>query len=449
MIDWAVGYMQSVSTHAVRSQVKAGDIVSALPDNAPTFVENFDTVMNDLNDKIMPGITHWQHPRFLAYFPANVLPESQIADMAIAALGVNSMLWETSPAATELEVVVTNWLRNIMGLPDHFKGMIQDTASNATFSAMVTARELATGSSANRIGLQTMPTLAVYVSGEAHSSIEKAARLAGMGSASIRYIETDDTRAMCPVALQKQIEKDIEDGVKPALLVVTQGGTGVGAFDRAHEIIPIAKQFDCYVHVDAAWAGSAMICPEFQTLFKGCELADSFVFNPHKWLGIGFDCSVQFLANPSQQQQALMIKPAYLDSDVDMPNYSEWSPVLGRRMRALKIWFVLRLVGIKALQTMIINHVDWTQKAADYIDQQDGFKIITQPNLALFTVHYKDNDTTEALLNAVNNDGFTYVTRTNVDGKRVIRIAIGVWTSSYDDIMESMKRIVEIAHRHF
>lgn len=444
LIDWALDYAAKIEDQPVRAVVSPGDILAKLPDAAPEHPEEFATLLSGLSD-LLPGITHWQHPRFFAYFPANMPPENMLAEIALAAMGVNAMLWETSPAATELEMRTTAWLRDAMGLPDNWHGVIQDTASSATFSAVLAARERALEGRGNRDGLHACPPLTIYVSEEAHSSIEKAARMAGLGSKSIRRVPTDDTLAMDPEALSTMMQADKAAGFIPAALMVTAGGTGTGAFDRAGDVIPVAREYGAYVHVDAAWAGPAMLSEDLRPRFAGVEIADSFVFNPHKWLGIGFDCSIQFLAAPQVQIDALTVKPVYLESVEGVVDYSDWSPVLGRKNRGLKIWMVTQLIGLKRMRESIEHHVAWTADLADLVRETDGFDVVTEPNLALFTFRYKDDQSTLALFEAVNREGTTYLTKTNVAGRPVIRWAIGVWRTEWRHVLESWEAVKRIA----
>lgn len=444
LLNWVEDYFARIGDYPVRAQVKPGEVLAKLPEKAPETAEDFAHILAGLKDTL-PGVTHWQHPRFFAYFPGNVRPESLLAEIALAAQGANAMLWETSPAATEMEMRTTDWLRDAMGLPNNWSGVVQETASAATFAAVLTARERATGGIANREGLTGCPPLSLYVSAEAHSSIEKAARMAGLGSASVRVVDTDDRLAMDPTRLRSMIEGDIAAGRKPAALMITAGGTGTGAFDRAADLMPIAREHGLYVHVDAAWAGAVMICDEFRPLFCGVEDADSFVFNPHKWLGVGFECSVQFLKNPQEQVDAMTVKPVYLESIDGVCNYCDWSPVLGRRNRGLKLWMVLSLVGLDAIRSMIRDHIRWTADCAAALKRCDGFEVVTEPRLALFTFRYKGDAETEALLHAINADGYAYFTKTNVAGRPVIRWSIGSWRTTEEDVGATLERLQTLA----
>lgn len=455
IIDWIADYMDGVRDYPVRSQVAPGDIRRQLPDAAPHQAEAFETVLADFKAIIMPGVTHWQHPRFFAYFPANVTAASQLAEMLISALGINAMLWETSPAATELEEAMMAWFKDAMALPKAWSGVIQDTASSATFCAVLCAREQATDWQANEDGLAGMPPLAFYTSAEAHSSLEKAVKMAGLGRASIRLIPTGADHAMQPTALASAMEQDRKAGIKPAMVMATVGSTSVGACDPLKAIGVIARANGAFFHVDAAWAGSAMICPEFQYLLDGIESADSFVFNPHKWMGVQFDCTAHFVRDSEKLVRTLTILPAYLETREGsaVTDYRDWGVQLGRRMRALKLWFVIRLCGLAGLQEMIRNHVAWIEELAAAVRAQDGFELVTGPNLSLLTFRYVPAGTAAAdigalsdrLLQAVNDDGFTYLTRTVIDGVPAIRFQAGAVQTTRDDVFDAWARVTEIA----
>ena len=341
-VDWMADYMDGVERFPVRAQVRPGEIADRLPDQAPEIGEDMDRIFGDFVDQVMPGITHWQHPSFFAYFPANSSPPSVLAEMLTATLGAQCMLWQTSPAATEMETKILGWLRQMIGLPDGFHGVIQDSASSATLCALLTAREKATDWCANEEGLATQPRLACYVSEEAHSSVEKDVRVAGFGRRSLRKIATDDDLAMDPAALEAEIAADIADGVKPACVVATLGTTGTGAVDPLAAIGAVCRRLGVWLHVDAAWAGSALILPEHRSMIDGIENVDSFVFNPHKWLMTNFDCSAYFVRDSEALVRTLSILPEYLKtaSADGIINYMDWSVPLGRRFRALKLWFV-------------------------------------------------------------------------------------------------------------
>jgi len=456
VVDWVADYLETVQDYPVRAQVKPGEIFDQLPDAPPAGGETFDTLMEDFKNIIMPGITHWQHPRFFAYFPANVTPASMLAEMLTSALGVNAMLWETSPAATELEEQMIIWLKDMLRLPTEWAGVIQDTASSATFCAVLAAREKATGWQVNETGLRNAPPLAFYTSAEAHSSLEKAVKMAGLGKAAIRLVPTDTVHALDPKALVDLVKQDKAAGIKPALIMATVGSTSVGACDPLPAIAAIAQAHDIYLHVDAAWAGSAMICPEYRPLLDGVEGADSFVFNPHKWMGVQFDCTAHFVKDEETLVRTLTILPAYLETreGSTVKDYRDWGVQLGRRNRALKLWFVIRTYGVEGLQRMFRNHIAWANDLAEVISNTEKFELVTGPNLSLLTFRYRPESVSESelgalsdkLLQAVNDDGFTYLTRTLVKGNPVIRFQIGQTQTTKKDVMAAWSRVVEIAY---
>lgn len=448
LVDWIADYFEGVRDYPVRAQVAPGEIAAKLGKQVPTEGEAFGAIFEDFKDIIVPGSTHWQHPRFLAYFPSNVTPPSILADMLTAAMSVNAMIWETSPAATELEERMMEWLKQAMDLPASWQGVIQDTASSAVFCAVLAARERATGWKVNAEGLYAGPKLGIYSSAETHSSLEKAVKMAGLGKASLRIVPTDDSFAMHPGALSRMIEEDKAAGIQPAMVVASVGTTGVGACDPLKAIGIIARAHGCYYHVDAAWAGTAMIAPEFRYLMDGLEVADSYAFNPHKWMGVGFDCSAHFVRDKETLIRTLTILPEYLKSTEGVTDYRDWGIQLGRRNRALKLWFVLRSYGTEAIAQMVRNHVAWAAELAGLVRADKGFELVTGPNLALLTFRLagKDADArTEALLEAVNSDGFTYLTRTKVKGRPVIRVSVGAFRTTRDDVLAAWARVKELA----
>lgn len=457
MVDWIADYIDGVKDMPVRAQVKPGEIRKQLPAAAPTEGEPFDAMMQDFKDIIMPGITHWQHPRFFAYFPANVTPPSMLAEMLVNALGVNGMLWETSPAATELEEQMIMWLKGLLKLPKAWSGVIQDTASSATFCAVLAARERATGWKVNETGLGGAPKLAYYTSSEAHSSLEKAVKMAGLGKAAIRLVPVDADHAMQPKALADMMAADRAKDIIPAMVMATVGSTSVGAADPLQPIAVIARANKAYFHVDAAWAGSAMVCPEHRYMIDGIEGADSFVFNPHKWMGVQFDCTAHFVRDKDTLVRTLTILPAYLETreGTDVTDFRDWGIQLGRRMRALKLWFTVRSYGVEGLQKMIRDHVIWAEGLAKMVKSETDFELVTGPNLSLFTFRYAPKGKakpecdalTEQLLQEINDDGFTYLTRTLVAGRPVIRFQVGQVQTTEADVMAAWARVVEIASK--
>ena len=360
-----------------------------------------------------------------------------LAEMLANAIAAQGMLWQTSPAATEIETVMMGWLRQALGLPEGFQGTIHDSATTATLSAVLTMRERALDWAGNARGLAGGPVLRLYCSAEAHSSVDKAARIAGIGQVNLVRIPTDGANAMKPGALAGAIQADRAAGRLPIGVVLCAGGTSIGAFDRIGDSIAVARAHGLPVHVDAAWAGSAMICPEFRALWAGVEGADSIVFNPHKWLGAQFDCAVQFLADPAPQIRTLGLRPSYLETPGadHPPDYNEWTVPLGRRFRALKLWFLMRAYGLEGLRTRIRNHVAWAQEAAAEIAAIPGIEIVTPPSLSLFTFALTaGDDATAGLLARINDDGRIYLTQTRHRGRYVIRVQVGSFDCTRADV---------------
>lgn len=435
--NWVHGYHDRLRDRPVRAPLVPGAIAGQLPATPPETAEPMETIFADFERIVPPGMTHWQHPRFFAYFPANAAPASMLAEMLANAIAAQGMLWQTSPAATEIETVMMGWLRQALGLPDGFRGTIHDSATTATLSAVLTMRERALDWAGNAQGLSGAPVLRLYCSAEAHSSVDKAARIAGIGQVNLVRIPTDGTNAMKPGALAGAIAADRAAGRLPIGVVLCAGGTSIGAFDRIGDSIAVARANGLPVHVDAAWAGSAMICPEFRALWAGIEGADSIVFNPHKWLGAQFDCAVQFLADPAPQIRTLGLRPSYLETPGEgrPPDYNEWTVPLGRRFRALKLWFLMRVYGLEGLRTRIRNHVAWAEAACAEIAALPGVEIVTPPSLSLFTFALAEGDAaTEALLNRINDDGRVYLTQTRHRGRYVIRVQVGSFDCTAEDV---------------
>ena len=448
--QWAAAYHTDIRDRPVRAQTAPGEITAALPLAPPEDGEAMDTIMADFERIVMPGITHWQHPRFFAYFPANAAPPSMLADMLVSTIAAQCMLWQTSPAATEMEGVMVDWLRQALGLPNEFSGVIQDSASSATLSAVLTMRERATNWRGNREGLSQMGRLRIYCSEQVHSSIDRACWVAGIGQDNLVKIgagASGHAYEMDATALATQIKADRQAGYTPAGIIAITGGTGVGAWDFLAPLLAIAKDEGLYTHLDAAWAGSAMICPEFREVFWGdVEGFDSIVFNPHKWLGAQFDCSVQFLRDPSQQLNTLKIEPEYLKtSGKDVTNYSEWTIPLGRRFRALKLWFLIRSYGLEGLRTRIRNHVTWAQELCEVLRNKDPFEIVTEPILSLFSFRCPGDDMAQQqLIDAINDDGRIYITQGMHQGRKVIRFQVGQFDCTRADVMLAGDVIQEV-----
>lgn len=452
--DWSADYLETISERPVRPDVQPGDIEKLFAASPPENAEPMETIFEDFERIIPGGMTHWQHPRFFAYFQSNAAPAAIIAEQLATTMAAQCMLWQTSPAATELEERMIDWLRQAIGLPQDFSGTFQDTASSATLCAVLTMREQALGWTGNQTGLSGRQTLRVYASTGTHSSIDKAMWIAGLGQDNLVKIPANADLSMDIDRLREAIRDDRQAGFLPAGLVVCVGGTSVGATDQVDTLCDLARTEDLFVHVDAAWAGSAMVCPEFRSLWQGVEKADSVVFNPHKWLGAPMECSAHFVRDPDALMRTLSIQPEYLKTQgkEGIVNFSEWSVQLGRRFRALKVWFLLRAYGLEGLRTRIRNHVTWAQDLAGQLDAEPDFEIVTQPILSLFSFRHRpagfsgDLDAHNLdLIEAINRDGRIYLTQTEHDGKRVIRFVAGQFEMEEHDKDIAFETICSIA----
>jgi aromatic-L-amino-acid decarboxylase len=436
LVDWMADYMGTVESLPVKSRVAPGEIAAQLPASAPPRGEAFDAIFDDFRRIVMPGVTHWQHPSFFAYFPANSSRPSVLAEMLMATLGVNGMLWQTSPSATELETRVMQWLRDMIGLPQAFTGTIQDTASTATLCAILTARERALQGRGNRAGLSGAGAFTTYCSAETHSSIEKDVRIAGLGSENLRSIPVDGHFAIRVDLLEQAIAADRAAGRTPLLVVATVGGTANGGFDRVDALADVCEREGLWLHVDAAWAGSAFVLPEMRHLMAGCERADSFVFNPHKWLFTNFDCTAYFVRDPQALLDTFAIQRVYFDTAEQgrVIDYRDWGVPLGRRFRALKLWFVIRAYGVEGLQAAIRQHIAAAQAFASWIEASEDFELMAPARLALVVFRYRPEDIDDPaefdalnarLLTALNDDGRMYLTPGKTRGRATIRLSVG------------------------
>jgi aromatic-L-amino-acid decarboxylase len=451
---WGADYRRTLRERPVRARTKPGAIAAAIAAAAPECGEDMQAIFADFEHTILPGMTHWQHPRFFAYFPANAAPVSVVAEYLVTAMAAQCMLWQTSPAATELETKMIDWMRQALGLPQGFSGLIQDSASSATLAAVLVMREKALAWHGNRDGLANHPPVRIYASSQVHTSIDRAIWVAGVGENNlVRIPVSGPLRGMDPAALEAAIIADRQAGLLPAGVIACTGGTSTGACDPIGKVAEIARKHGLYLHVDAAWAGSAMICPEYRTFWQGVENADSIVFNPHKWLGAQFDCSIQFIRSPEDQVRTLAIQPEYLKTHGTdgIINYSEWSVPLGRRFRALKLWFLLRFHGLEGLRAMIRNHVAWAEKLARRLAAEPDFQIVTEPMLSLFSFRHKGGADADqhniALVNAINDDGRIYLTQTRVDGGIAIRFQAGQFEMTEADADTAFDVVTEVARR--
>lgn len=456
-VDWMADYIENIEQYPVKSQVKPGQIFNQLPDNPPETGESMADIMDDFRQVILPGITHWQSPSFFAYFPANSSYPSVLAEMLTATLGTQCMIWETSPAAAELEEKMMNWLIKMLGLPDHLEGVIQDTASTATLAAILTAREKYSNYRINQSGFTGNSRLKVYSSSETHSSIEKAVKIAGFGRENLVKIEVDSEFKMQADQLSEKIKKDIDEGNKPVCVVATMGTTSTTAIDPLREIGEVCKKYDVWLHVDAAYAGTALILPEYRWMLEGIENADSFVFNPHKWMFTNFDCSAYFVKDKKALIKTFEILPEYLKtrSRGGVNDYRDWGIPLGRRFRALKLWFVIRSFGISGLQEKIRYHVSLAQKLYKIIENDTSFEIMAPVPLNTVCFRYRPqqiknreeiNRLNEILLTQINKTGKLYLTHTKLHGNYVIRMVTAQTNVQEDHIVRAWDIIKETAN---
>ena len=454
VIDWIADYYENIEKYPVLSQVKPGEIKASLPGNPPQKGESMEDMMRDLDEKIMPGITHWQSPNFYAYFPSNTSFLSILGDLISSGLGVQGMIWATSPAATELETRVLDWLADMMGMPEKFKststggGVIQDTASTSSLTAMIAARERATNFQSNKTGIQQK--LVAYISTQTHSSLEKAAKICGIGSNNLRMIEVDEKFAMRTDLLKEQIQKDKAAGLTPFFICAALGTTSSNAIDPIAAIGEIAKKENCWFHIDAAMSGTAMLCPEFRHFQEGIELADSYCFNPHKWMFTNFDCDVFWVANRQELINTFSILPEYLRNKAtesgEVFDYRDWHVQLGRRFRSLKLWFVIRHYGVEGLQFHIRKHVELAQKFTTWVNESENFELFVEPpfNLVCFR-HKAGDDFNMKLMNAVNVTGKAYFTHTKLNGQVVLRMSIGQTNTEEKHVKETWDLIENVA----
>lgn len=457
-VDWMAEYFETVEKFPVKAKVNPGEILEKLPLNPPAEAESMDEIFHDFRQTILPGMTHWQSPNFFAYFPANSSYPSVLAEMLTATLGAQCMIWETSPAAAELEERVMNWLIQMMGLPQEFEGVIQDTASTATLTALLTAREKASEFQINENGFKGNEKFRIYCSTETHSSVEKAVKIAGFGRNSLVKIDVDEDFKIKPGLLQEAINRDIEQGFRPLCIIATIGTTSTTAIDPLEEIVQISSKYKIWLHVDAALAGSALILPEFRWMINGIDKVDSFVFNPHKWLFTNFDCSAYFVRDAELLIKTLEILPEYLktQSRGKVNDYRDWGVPLGRRFRALKLWFVIRNFGLKGLQEILRHHLQLSQQLKENIIKSDDFEIMAPVPLNTICFRYHPsgiNDTTElnkmneALMHQLNESGKVYFTHTRLNGNYVIRFVIGQTNVTEKHIKNAWEMIKETAKR--
>ncbi len=458
MADWMANYLQDVEQFAVKPHIEPGEILSQIPETAPEHGEQMADIFNDFKRVILPGMAHWQSPNWFAYFQANSSYASILAEMLTATLGAQCMSWETSPAATELEERVMQWLRDFTGLPESWNGVIQDTASTSTLCALLTAREKASGYTINKSGFSDLNRYRIYASTEAHSSVDKAVRIAGFGTDNLVKINTDDQLSMDTKALEEAINNDVTKGFIPLCVIATIGTTATLAIDPIHVIGKICKQHDIWLHVDAAYAGSSMALPEHRWMIKGIEFADSYVFNPHKWMFTNFDSSAYFVADKEALIRTFSILPEYLKTDVDQQvnNYRDWGIQLGRRFRALKLWFVLRSYGMEGIRQTFRNHIQWVQQMAEEMKKNREFEILAPVLLNMICFRYnpgkeddpgKLNMLNKKLLDTLNQTGRLFMTHTVIRGNYAIRFVAGQTFMKERHVLDAWQLIRETARQ--
>lgn len=434
VLAWIARYQERVDTFPVQSSVQPGDIRKQVPASPPLKPESFEAIMKDLDRVIMPGITHWQSPNFYAFFPTAVSGPSILADLVTSGLAVQGMLWATSPACTELETHVLDWLVELLDLPRHFKsnatggGVILDSASSAALCAAVAARERATNFETNQTG--NTGKLRAYISTQTHSSVEKSLKVAGFGSDNIIRIDVDAQFAMRPDLLADQIAKDRNAGLIPAFVCGTSGTTASGAFDPLSAIGSICRKEGVWLHVDAAMFGTAALCPEFRFVHDGLEYADSYCFNPHKWMLTNFDCDCFYVKDRSTLIRSLSILPEYLRNKTTesgaVIDYRDWQVPLGRRFRSLKLWFVLRYYGLEGLQQHVRHHVALAQEFKRWVEKSSSFEVVTPPPLNLVCFAHKDsNAVSQRVLERANASGKLYLSHAMLGNRYVLRMCIG------------------------
>ncbi len=454
VVDWIADYYQRIESFPVLSQVSPGEIRASLPGEAPQRGEPFEDILSDFERLILPGVTHWQSPNFFAYFPSNASAPSILGDLLSSGLGVQGMLWATSPACTELESHVLDWLVSALGLPEKFLstksggGVIQDTASSATLCALLAARERATNFESNGAGV--MGKLCAYTSTQAHSATEKAIRIAGIGYENLRLIEVDEKFAMSADALAEAMQRDRESGLIPFFVCATVGTTSSNAVDPLPQIGSLCREFGAWLHVDAAMSGTAALCPEFRHIHEGIEYADSYCFNPHKWMFTNFDCDCFYVADRNMLIQTLSVLPEYLRNKAtesgSVIDYRDWQIPLGRRFRSLKLWFVLRYYGIEGLQFHIREHVRLAQQFTSWVQEDDRFELAVPPPLNLVCFRLKSSDeANQRLMDRLNRSGSLYLTHTRLNNRLTLRLCVGQTNTAERHVQNAWNRIQEEA----
>ncbi len=454
VIDWIADYHSKIESFPVLSRAKPGEVRASLPPHPPAHGEPFAALLADVDRLILPGITHWQSPNFFAFFPSNSSGPSILGDLLSSGLGVQGMLWATSPACTELETHVLDWLVEMLDLPRKFLStseggsVIQDTASSASLCALLAARERATDFASNRAGCNGK--LVAYTSTQAHSSIEKDVQVAGLGRDNLRLIEVDARFAMRSDALARQIAQDRSAGLIPCFVCATVGTTSSNAIDPVSEIGRTCRENNLWLHVDAAMSGTAALCPEFRHIHDGLELADSYAFNPHKWMFTNFDCDCFWVADRAALIKTLSVLPEYLKNQATESgavfDYRDWQVPLGRRFRALKLWFVIRHYGVEGLQFHVRRHVELAQQFVGWVKEDKRFELAAPVPLNLVCFRHRGGDAVnQGLMERLNASGDLYLTHTKLDGKLTLRLCVGQTNTEARHVERAWKRIQQEA----
>ena len=445
LVDLVADYRARVAERPVRARTEPGAIKARLPAEPPNEPEPFDSILADVERVVLPGLSHWQHPRFFGYFPSNGELSAVLGDYLSTGLGVLGLAWQSSPALTEIEEVATDWLRRMLGLSDGWSGVIQDTASTSTLVALLCAREKSSSFSLAKGGLQACERpLVVYASEHAHSSVDKAALLAGFGRENLRKIPVDEHFAMRADLLARAVAEDVEKGRLPCAVVATSGTTTTTAFDPIFAIAPIAKEHGLWLHVDAAMAGSAMILPGCRDLWRGVESADSLVVNPHKWLGVSFDCSTYYVRDPEHLVRVMSTSPSYLRTAVDekVKNLRDWGIPLGRRFRALKLWFLIREQGVSGLQRRMRRDLENAWWLETEVRKAPNWRVLAPVKLQTLCVRHEPAGITGEALDrhtlawaeSINASGEAYLTPAQLDGRWVVRVSIGALATEREHV---------------
>ncbi|MEP6536789.1 MAG: pyridoxal-dependent decarboxylase [Bryobacteraceae bacterium] len=446
VVDWIADYLAGIRDYPVVSQVQPGELTQLLPTSAPLQGESIDDILTDFRSLVIPAVTHWNHPRFHAYFSVSASAPGILAEMLTAALNVNGMVWKSCPAATELEQVTLGWLREWLGLPEEFFGIIHDTASISTMHAIAAARELVDPEARTR---GSLPNLTVYTSSQAHSSVEKGAIALGIGQDNVRKIPVDADFRMIPAALAQAMEQDVAAGRKPCCVVPSVGTTSTSSIDPVPAIADIAERYHAWLHVDASYGGPAAVVPELRHIFDGTSRAHSLVVNPHKWLFTPIDLSAFYTRRPDILRRAFSLVPEFLRTaeDGSVVNYMDYGVPLGRRFRALKLWFVMRYFGRERVADLIRAHVAWAHELAEDIRSDERFELAAPVPLSLICFRYKGTDEqNRTLLDRVNASGIAFLSHTVLNGKFVLRLAIGNIRTTEADLQQVWSSIQSIAN---